>query len=93
MGRHVAGAGRAQPGPDPAVTGHEVDPVTGAANPVEPLPATPALRRFSIDRNRLAWVSPPGQDGQESSLQILGWNGDQFGEIETEPAPGLSIVN
>jgi hypothetical protein len=69
-----------------------IDPTTGAASPVEQLPATPALRRFSIDANRLAWVSPPGQDGQESSLQVLGWNGDQFGEIQTGPAPEMLII-
>ena len=69
-----------------------IDPATGAIASEEPLPGTPALRRFSIDVNRLAWVSPPGQDGQESSLQVLGWDGDSFGEIHTEPAQDLLIL-
>jgi hypothetical protein len=65
---------------------------TGAVKSEEPLPGTPALRRFSIDVNRLAWVSPPGQDGQASSLQVLGWDGDTFGEIHSEPAQDLFIL-
>jgi hypothetical protein len=69
-----------------------IDPSTGAISSAEPLPGAPALRRFSIDSNRLAWVSPPGQDGQESSLQVLGWDGDSFGEIHTEPAQDLLIL-
>ena len=69
-----------------------IDPATGAITSQQPLPGAPALRRFSIDVNRLAWVSPPGQDGQESSLQVLGWDGDSFGEIHTEPAQDLLIL-
>ena len=69
-----------------------IDSATGAVSSAEPLPGTPALRRFSIDANRLAWVTPPGQDGQESSLQVLGWDGDSFGEIHTEPAQDLLIL-
>jgi hypothetical protein len=69
-----------------------IDPATGSITAADPLPGTPALRRFSIDVNRLAWVSPPGQDGQESSLQVLGWTGDAFGEIQTEPAQNLLIL-
>jgi hypothetical protein len=69
-----------------------IEPATGTIQSVEPLPGAPALRRFSIDVNRLAWVSPPGQDGQESSLQVLGWDGDTFGEIHTEPAQDLFIL-
>ncbi len=70
-----------------------LDPATGAvvAGP-EPLPGAPALRRFSIDWGRLAWVSPSGQDGHESSVQVLGWSGTSFGEIRTIPAKALYIV-
>jgi hypothetical protein len=57
-----------------------------------PLAGTPALSRFSIDDGRLAWVTPSGQDGQESSVQVLGWKGDDFGEIQTIPARDLFIV-
>lgn len=69
-----------------------IDAATGSPESREPLAGVPSLRRFSIDANRLAWVSPPGQDGQESSLRVLGWSGDEFGEITTEPAPEVFIV-
>jgi len=71
-----------------------IDPATGALRPDEPLdaPGVPALRRFSIDENRLAWVSPSGQDGHESALQVLGWSGDTFGQIHSEPATNLLIL-
>jgi hypothetical protein len=69
-----------------------IDPATATVKPDAPLEGVPALGRFSIDTNRLAWVSPPGQDGQESSLQVLGWDGEQFGAIQAEPAPDLLII-
>jgi hypothetical protein len=70
-----------------------LDPTTGAVDPsIAPLPGVPALRRFSIEAGRLAWVSPPGQDGQESSVQVLGWSHDNFGEIRTIPSKDLFIV-
>ncbi len=70
-----------------------LDPGTGAINAeLKPLPGAPALRRFSIDKGRLAWVSPSGQDGQESAVQVLGWSHDDFGGIQTIPARDLFIV-
>jgi WD40-like Beta Propeller Repeat len=69
-----------------------IDPATGSIRANRPLSGEPALRRFSIDANRLAWVSPSGQDGQESSLQVLGWSGDTFGEIHSEPSANLLIL-
>jgi hypothetical protein len=70
-----------------------LDPATGAVDPaIAPLPGVPALRRFSIEAGRLAWVSPPGQDGQESSVQVLGWSHDNFGEVRTIPSRDLFIV-
>jgi hypothetical protein len=70
-----------------------LDDSTGAIDPaVVPLPGAPALRRFSIDFGRLAWVTPSGQDGQESSVQVLGWSNDDFGEIRTIPSRDLYIV-
>jgi hypothetical protein len=68
-------------------------PETGAVEADEtPLPGAPALRKFTIDVGRLAWVSPSGQDGQESSVQVLGWLRNEFGEIRTIPARDLLIV-
>ena len=70
-----------------------LDPETGAIDADQhPLPGAPALRKFTIERGRLAWVSPSGQDGQESSVQVLGWLRNQFGEIRTIPARDLLIV-
>jgi hypothetical protein len=69
-----------------------IDAETGAIAPDSPLPGVPALGRFSIDVGRLAWVNPSGQDGQESTVQVLGWSNDDFGEIQTIPARDLYIV-
>lgn len=59
---------------------------------VVPLPGVPALRRFSIDTGRLAWVSPSGQDGQDSAVQVLGWSGDEFGEMRALPGKQMYLV-
>jgi hypothetical protein len=69
-----------------------IDPVAGSIKPNSPLQGEPALRRFSIDANRLAWVSPSGQDGHESALQVLGWAGDTFGQIQTDSTANLLIL-
>jgi hypothetical protein len=70
-----------------------IDPEIGTIRTeAAPLAAEPALRRFSIDLGRLAWVSPSGQDGQQSSVKVLGWSKDDFGEIQTLPARDLFIV-
>jgi hypothetical protein len=70
-----------------------IDPSTGAVDAsITPLPGAPAVRRFSIDEGRLAWVSPRGQDGQESAVKVLGWVGRDFGEIQTIPSKDLFIV-
>jgi hypothetical protein len=68
-----------------------IDPDTGEVAEGSPLQGEPALRRFSIDKGLLAWVTPRGQDGRESIVQVLGWKGDDFGEIETEPGPDLYL--
>ena len=67
---------------------------SGGIDPdVAPLRGAPALRRFSIDVGRLAWVSPSGQDGQESAVQVLGWSNFDFGEIRTVPSKDLYLVH
>jgi hypothetical protein len=71
-----------------------LDAGSGAVDPeLAPLPGTPALPRFSIDQGRLAWVSPSGQDGNESAVQVLGWTNDDFGEIKTTGAQDLYILD
>jgi hypothetical protein len=70
-----------------------LDPEAGAIDPaIAPLPGVAALRGFSMDEGRLAWVTPPGQDGNESAVQVLAWSHDQFGQIKTIPAQQLVIV-
>ncbi len=49
----------------------------------DPLPAVAALRGVSINNGRLAWVTPPGQDGQGSHVQVLAWKGREFGQVRT----------
>jgi hypothetical protein len=68
-----------------------LDRETGTVAEGSPLRGEAALRRFSIDKGRLAWVTPRGQDGKESTVQVLGWKGDNFGEIETEPGSDLYL--
>jgi len=72
-----------------------LDPIAGGPVATEqPLqaPGTVALRGFSIDEGRLAWVTPPGQDGQPSTVRVLGWRGDEFGQVETVPGGNPQIV-
>lgn len=61
-----------------------VDPATGRVNTTNaPLADVPALPGFSLATNHLAWVTPPGQDGRASRVQVLAWKGDEFGSIES----------
>lgn len=59
---------------------------------LDPLPAVSALKGFSIDQGRLAWVSPPGQNGDQSTVQVLAWSNDNFGSVETLPGDQVTIV-
>jgi hypothetical protein len=71
-----------------------VDPATASVQTIspDPLPGVPALADFSIDAGRLAWVTPPGQDGEGSLVRILAWSGDSFGQVQTFPAERLYVV-
>jgi hypothetical protein len=51
-----------------------------------------ALPGFSIGQGRLAWATPPGQDGEGSRIQIVAWNEDGVGTIETAPGENLVVV-
>jgi len=55
-------------------------------------PGVQALRGFSIESGRLGWITPPGQDGQPSSVQVLAWKGDDFGQVQSLPGGSLQIV-
>jgi hypothetical protein len=50
---------------------------------VDPLPGVAALRGFSIGEGRLAWVTPPGQNGDASHVQVLAWTQDEFGQVRS----------
>jgi hypothetical protein len=52
----------------------------------------PALAGFSIGSDRLAWATPPGQDGEGSRLQVLAWSGENAGNIDSQPASGGDAV-
>jgi WD40-like Beta Propeller Repeat len=47
-----------------------------------------ALPGFSLGNERLAWATPPGQDGEGSRLQVFAWTGDNAGKIDSQPASG-----
>jgi hypothetical protein len=52
----------------------------------------PALPGFSIGEGRLAWATPPGQDGEGSRIQIVAWNDDGVGTVESAPGEDLVVV-
>ncbi|MCI0582676.1 MAG: hypothetical protein L0227_07245 [Chloroflexi bacterium] len=70
-----------------------IDPATGLIDPaLDPLPATTALRGFSIGEGRVAWVTPPGQNGEASHVHVLAWTGDEFGQVRSIAADRLFVV-
>jgi hypothetical protein len=72
-----------------------LDPATGAVDPtLNPMgaPGVQAMRGFSIESGRLGWVTPAGQDGQPNSVQVLAWQGDDFGQVKSLPGGSLQIV-
>ncbi|HEX5451640.1 MAG TPA: hypothetical protein VFW86_04560, partial [Candidatus Limnocylindrales bacterium] len=57
-----------------------------------PAPGVESLRGFSLSSGRLGWVAPEGQDGQPSSVHVLAWTGDVFGQVQTVPGGSPQIV-
>jgi hypothetical protein len=51
-----------------------------------------ALPGFSIGDGRLAWVTPPGQGGEGSRVQIAAWSEDEIGTIESRPGDEVVVV-
>ncbi len=51
-----------------------------------------ALPGFSIGDGRLAWATPPGQDGEGSRIQIVAWSDDSVGTVESAPGEDLVII-
>lgn len=52
----------------------------------------PALPGFSIGEGRLAWATPPGQDGEGSRIQIVAWSADGVGTVESDPGEDIVVV-
>lgn len=52
----------------------------------------PALPGFSIGEGRLAWATPPGQDGEGSRIQIVAWSEDGVGTVESAPGEDLVVI-
>jgi hypothetical protein len=47
-----------------------------------------ALPGLSLGSDRLAWASPPGQNGQGSTLSVYAWSEDGAGSLHGAPDPG-----
>jgi hypothetical protein len=72
---------------------YRVDPETGALDQPSGAPVDArALAGFSIGDGRLAWATPPGQEGEGSRVQIVAWNADGVGTIETEPGEDVVVI-
>jgi len=69
-----------------------LDPVSGRLESEPLLAPTPALPGFALADGQLAWATPPGQNGQGSSLDVLAWSGADRGRIETTPLDGSQPV-
>ena len=52
----------------------------------------PALPGFSIGEGRLAWATPPGQNGEGSRIQIVAWSDEGVGTVESAPGEDLVVV-
>ncbi len=63
-----------------------VDRPIGAPQDVTALPG------FSIGMGRLAWASPPGQEGEGSRIQIAAWTADLVGAVESVPVDGAIVI-
>jgi len=70
-----------------------LDRALGAINDrLTPLQSERALKGVSMDEGRLAWVSPPGENGNQSSVRVLAWFHDDFGQVQTLPGEQLAII-
>ena len=70
-----------------------IDPTTGNVERPKAGPQdVPALPGFSIENGRLAWATPPSQDGEGSRVQIVAWSDDGVGSIESAPGQDVVVV-
>lgn len=72
---------------------YEVNPSSGRILLDEPLLAgESALPGFAIGNGRLAWATPPGENGESSRVEVLAWTTDGAGQGVTEAGTGDKIV-
>jgi hypothetical protein len=71
-----------------------LDPATGKLDRPRGAPQdVTALPGFSITDGRLAWATPPGQGGEGSRVQIVAWNNDDVGSVESGPVEGVVVIH
>jgi len=51
-----------------------------------------ALPGLSLGSDRLAWASPPGQNGQGSTISVYAWSEDGAGSLHGAPDPGTDEI-
>ena len=56
------------------------------------LDAAAAMPGFSLGRDRLAWSTPPGRNGQGSLVGVFAWSGAAPGAVYSAPDPGSDPV-
>jgi hypothetical protein len=72
----------------------QLDPVTGELDRPHGAPRdTRALPGFSIANGRLAWATPPGQDGEGSRVQVVAWTDDAVGAVESGPVENVVVIH
>ncbi len=72
---------------------YAVDPATGLIDLADPLLSSqPAMPGFSIASDRLAWATPPNQDGDGSQVEVLAWTKDDSGKVQSAPGDEHVVV-
>ena len=69
-----------------------VDPFNGKIDLSKPpLENKPAMAGFALADGHLAWAAPPKDGSSESSVLVLAWTGDEFGQVESAPGDILLV--
>ena len=69
-----------------------VDPATGRVDLAHPkLDAEPAFAGFALKPGRLAWSAPA--DGGDTSVEVLGWDGELSGRVSLPATTGAAILH
>jgi hypothetical protein len=69
-----------------------VDPFNGRIDQSRPpLVDEPALAGFAIANGHLAWAAPPAAGSAQSSVRVLAWTGDDFGNVESAPGDVILV--